>query len=103
MGIDMEMSCDENVLKKMGGEKKKEYSLSLLSLATQQHSIGGSPLAFGESGVKGRIKNVLRFRKSSRVIVAASILLVAVLSAGFMVDRTFDGSIIDLMIPYHYE
>lgn len=87
MGVDMEMSCDERVLKEMGGETKHDYSRSLLSLATQRRVIGGSPLAFGEGGVKERVKNVLNFRKPSRVIVLAAVALVAVLIVGFAVNR----------------
>jgi hypothetical protein len=86
MSTDMEMSCDERVLKEMGGETRKDYSLSLLSLATERSIAGGSPLAFGENGVKNRIKNVLNFRKPSRIIIVASIALVAVLSVGFAVN-----------------
>lgn len=88
MGVDMEMSCDERVLKETGGETKKDYSLSLLSLATDKRIIGGSPLAFGEGGVKERIKNILNFKKPSRVIIIAAVALAAVLSVGFAVDRT---------------
>lgn len=99
MGVDMEMSCDERVLKEMGGEMKKDYSLSLLSLATERRIIGGSPLAFGEGGVKGRIKNVLNFKKPSRVIIIVSVALVTVLSMGFAVNRATDGSILNLLIP----
>jgi|GEM_PF-847164 len=91
MGVDMEMSCDERVLKEMGGETKKDYSLSLLSLATERRIIGGSPLAFGEGGVKERIKNVLNFRKPSRVIIVAAVALVAVLSIGFAVNKASAG------------
>ena len=68
MGVDMEMSCDEHVLKEMGGETKKDYSLLLLSLATDRRIIGGSPLSFGEGGVKNRIKNILNFKRPSRLI-----------------------------------
>jgi len=99
MGVDMEMSCDERVLKEMGGEIKKDYSLSLLSLATERYIIGGSPLAFGEGGIKERIKNVLNFKKASRVITVAAVALVAVLSVGFLVNRATDGSILDSVIP----
>lgn len=99
MGVDMELSCDESVLKEMGGEIKKDYSLSLLSMATQRRIIGGSPLAFGEGGVKERIKNVLNFKKPSRVIIVVSVALVAVLSVGFAVDHATDGSILDLIVP----
>ena len=83
----MEMSCDERVLRKMGGETKKDYSLSLLSLATERRFISTSPLAFGESGVKQRIKNVLNFRKPSRIIVIAAVLLAVILTFGFAVNR----------------
>lgn len=87
MGVDMEMSCDEGVLKKMGSDAKKNYSLSLLSLATKGRIVGGSPLAFGEGGVKERIKNVLNFKKPSRVIITLAVALVAVLSVGFALNR----------------
>ena len=49
MSTDMELSCDERVLKQMSNEDiKKPYANSLLSLATGKHIFNGSPLAFGE-------------------------------------------------------
>jgi beta-lactamase regulating signal transducer with metallopeptidase domain len=55
MSKDMELSCDERVLKQMNNEDiKKPYANSLLSLATGKHILNGSPLAFGEGSVKGR-------------------------------------------------
>ena len=92
MGMDMEMSCDEYVLKDLGGEIKRDYSISLLSLATERRVVSGSPLAFGEDGVKRRIKNVLSYRKSSRVVVALAIVFVAVLSLGLVGSRTSSAS-----------
>lgn len=87
MGADMEMSCDERVLKEMGSETKKLYSMSLLSLATNQRIISGSPLAFGEGGMKERIKNVLNFSKPSRVVVVVALVIATILSVGFAMDR----------------
>lgn len=87
MGADMEMSCDEHVLKKMGAGIKKDYSLSLLSLAAEGQTIGGSPLAFGEHGIKERIKNVLKFKKASRLIVTLAAASAVMLCAGFAVNR----------------
>ncbi|MCL2121282.1 MAG: M56 family metallopeptidase [Clostridiales bacterium] len=87
MGVDMEMSCDERVLREMGSETKKAYSLSLLSLATERRFVGGSPLAFGEGGIKERVKNVLKFKKTSRMILIAAVVLAVALSAGFAVNR----------------
>jgi beta-lactamase regulating signal transducer with metallopeptidase domain len=100
MGADMEMSCDERVLKEMGDEMKKDYSLSLLSLATEYRIISGSPLAFGEGGIKERIKNVLNFKKTSRVIIVAAVAFVAVLSVGFAVNRIVNAPLIEMEIIY---
>jgi beta-lactamase regulating signal transducer with metallopeptidase domain len=84
MGVDMEMACDEYVMKKLGDEIKKDYSLSLLSLATDRRIISGSPLAFGENGVKKRIKNILMFKKPSRIVVTLAIAFVTVLCIGLV-------------------
>ncbi|WP_313582114.1 M56 family metallopeptidase [Lacrimispora sp.] len=99
MGADMEMSCDECVIRRLGGEIKSAYSLSLVRVASGRKILNGSPLAFGEGGMKERIKNVLNFKKPSGVIITLAIVLVTVMSAGFAVNRTADGSILDLIIP----
>jgi beta-lactamase regulating signal transducer with metallopeptidase domain len=87
MSADMEMSCDERVLKELGFDTKKAYSLSLLSLSSERRIIAGSPVAFGEGGIKARIKNVLNFRKPSRWIVTAAVIVVIAVSVGFAMDR----------------
>ncbi|MFZ7102384.1 MAG: M56 family metallopeptidase [Peptococcaceae bacterium] len=102
MGVDMEMSCDECVLKEMGVGTKKDYSLSLLSLATDRRIIGGSPLAFGEGGIKARIKNVLNFKKTSRVIIIAAVVFVVMLSIGFVANRVSDAINMDDWDEYSF-
>src|SRR5665648_435224 len=79
MNKDLEMSCDESVLKISGDETRTNYSHSLLALATgKRQLLSGSPLAFGESNVKARIKNVLNYKKPAfGVVVAALIATVA--------------------------
>lgn len=79
MSTDMELSCDERVLKQMSNEDiKKPYANSLLSLATGKHIFNGSPLAFGEGNVRGRIKNVLNYKKPRFWIVVVSIIAVII-------------------------
>lgn len=90
MGADMEMSCDERVMKELGEDIKSAYSLSLVRVATGHRILNGSPLAFGEGGMKERIKNVLNFKKHSRVIIIASVILASALIVGFAVDRVSD-------------
>ena len=60
---DMEMSCDEAVIRKLGEDVRAYYSASLLTLATGHRIISGTPLAFGEGDTKGRIKNLAKWKK----------------------------------------
>jgi beta-lactamase regulating signal transducer with metallopeptidase domain len=84
MSNDMELSCDEKVLEKMGSGIKKDYSSSLLSLSSGRRIIGGCPLAFGENNVKGRIMNILNYRKPKFWIIVAAVVLVAGVSVGLL-------------------
>ena len=68
-GKDMEMSCDEAVIRRIGSGVKKKYTSSLLSMATGKRIVSGIPLAFGEGDTGSRIKNVLRYRKPAAVVV----------------------------------
>lgn len=79
MGKDMEMSCDEAVLRKLGKEIKRDYSTSLLKLACGRRFWNGSPLAFGEGTVKSRIKNILNYKKSGfwGILLAVVVLITA--------------------------
>jgi beta-lactamase regulating signal transducer with metallopeptidase domain len=86
MSADMELSCDESVLKQLGGDIKKEYSSSLLSLSAGKRTIGGCPLAFGEGNIKGRIKNILNYKKPAFWAVVAAVLIVAVACVGLISD-----------------
>jgi beta-lactamase regulating signal transducer with metallopeptidase domain len=90
---DMEMSCDERVLKQMGDDIKSAYGASLLSLATGRRLINGSPLAFGEGNIKGRIRNVMNFKKPAAWVVVVSVLLVAALSVGFAANKASDSKV----------
>ena len=72
---DMEMSCDEAVVNKLGENIRADYSASLLQLATGRQMLFGSPLAFGETEPTGRIKNLSRWKKPTLVISAFAIVL----------------------------
>ena len=87
MGTDMEMSCDERVLRTLGPEIKGDYSLSLVRVAAGRRILNGAPLAFGEGGMKGRVKNVLKNKKASGWLVATGAILVVILSLGFVSSR----------------
>lgn len=90
MAKDMEMSCDEKVLSETGSGIAKEYCTSLLSFAANRRLPSASPLAFGETGIRERVKNILRFKApKKRVIVfsaAACIIAVAVCATNPIVN-----------------
>ena len=78
MEQDMEMSCDEAVIRKLGYDVRKEYSGALLSLSCDSMKLGGCPIAFGEGAVKSRVQNILSYHKKTvAAMVFAAILLIA--------------------------
>ena len=79
MSRDLEMSCDERVISKLDSEGKAGYSTALMRLAMKRPRLSWSPLAFGESNVKRRIKNVLNFKKPAGWVVAVSVILAILL------------------------
>ncbi|MGO4344849.1 M56 family metallopeptidase [Paenibacillus sp. MCAF9] len=90
MAKDMEMSCDEKVLSETGSGIAKDYCTSLLSFAANRRLPSASPLAFGETGIRERVKNILRFKApKKRVVVfsaAACIIAVAVCATNPIVN-----------------
>jgi len=74
-GKDMEMSCDEAVIKHLGSDVKKNYAKTLLNLATGKRQFRITPLAFGEGDTKNRIKNILSFKSSKIYIIIGTVVL----------------------------
>jgi len=94
MSKDMEMSCDEAVLREANEDIRNDYMTSLLSLSTKRVSLlNPIAFAFGESNVKERVVNVLFFKKPAKWIVAVSVLAVAFFLVGFASDRDGGGSL----------
>lgn len=79
-GKDMEMSCDEAVIRRLGPEVRADYSASLLALATGKKIIGAAPLAFGEGDTKGRIMNLAKWKKPGPWILILAGAIVSVLA-----------------------
>ncbi len=100
MSMDMELSCDERVIKELNEDIKKPYANSLLSLATGRHFLNGSPLAFGEGNVKGRIKNVLNYKKPRFWVIVFSIVIVTTVMIGLIANPKQQDTIqLDNIVP----
>ncbi len=92
---DMEMSCDESVMKRMDTDIRREYSASLLSLATGRKIAAGIPLAFGEGDTKSRIKNVMNYKKPTFWIVIVALVAVLAVCVGLAVNPRNNGRSLD--------
>ncbi len=83
---DIEMACDERVVRDMELEEKKAYSKALIFCSVTRKMIAACPLAFGEAGVKTRVKSVLNYRKPSFWIVLLAIAALAGVVVFFMTN-----------------
>ncbi|MBQ3231154.1 MAG: hypothetical protein IJB49_09095, partial [Clostridia bacterium] len=72
---DIELATDEKVISNMGIEIKKEYSDALINCSVNRKSISACPLAFGENGVKSRVKAVLHYKKPAFWVIIVAVII----------------------------
>lgn len=90
-GKDMEMSCDEAVIGKLGLSVRADYADSLLNLATGKHRIAGMPLAFGEGDTRGRIRNLAKWKRPAVWILVAVAVVCGILGVCLVTNRADAG------------
>lgn len=83
---DIEAACDEKVVAKLDHSQRQAYSTALLNCAVHHRAIAACPLAFGEVGVKERVKSVMHYKKPAFWIVLAGILVCVVVAVCFLTD-----------------
>ena len=88
---DIELACDEKVIKALGDTAKADYSQALLNCSVSRKRIAACPLAFGEVGVKQRIKSVLNYKKPAFWILAVAIILSIAAAVCFLTDPVREG------------
>ncbi len=85
---DIELACDERVIKELDIEQKADYSQALLTCSVNRRRIAACPLAFGEVDIKDRVKSVLNYKRPAFWIILVSIILSAVLAVCFLTNPT---------------
>lgn len=90
-GRDMEMSCDEAVVRKLGTHIRADYSASLLNLATGHRLFSITPLAFGEGNPTGRVRNLAKWKKPALWVSVICLVLCCVLAVCLLTDREAEG------------
>lgn len=96
---DMEMACDEAVMVQLGDDCKKEYAKALLDWSADK-KLRGVPLAFSEGSVKGRIRNVLRFKKPLMGISIVAVVGIVVLAVCLLSNPADGENPTDTTIKY---
>lgn len=83
---DMEMSCDEAVIRKFGEDVRADYSASLLNLATGHRLFAGTPLAFGEGNPTGRVRNLAKWKQPTIWVILICLIICIVLAVCLLTD-----------------
>lgn len=105
---DIETACDEKVVKHMGKDEVRAYSTALLNYSIQRRRIAACPLAFGEVGVKERVKSVMNYKKPTLWIIIAAVVICAVVAVCFLTNPNTDideklSVFIDCQIADHFQ
>ena len=83
---DIELACDEGVIKNYDNEGCKQYAKALLELGVNKVKLNACPVAFGEVSIKKRIKSVIAYKRAGKVLVLLSLFLCTVVALCFMTD-----------------
>ncbi|MBR3766959.1 MAG: hypothetical protein IKL10_01795 [Clostridia bacterium] len=83
---DIELACDEKVVKELNNEQRADYSEALLTCSVNRKMIAACPLAFGEVGVKDRVKSVLNYKKPAFWIITVAVVVSIATAVCFLTD-----------------
>lgn len=83
---DIELACDEKVVKELGKDQRADYSQALLACSVNRRMIAACPLAFGEVGVKERVKSVINYKKPAFWVIVVSVIACAVVAVCFLTN-----------------
>lgn len=83
---DIERACDEKVIALMNGDERKEYAAALLDCAVNRRRIAACPLAFGEVGIKERIKGVINYKKPAFWVIVVAFIACIVAALCFLTN-----------------
>lgn len=83
---DIELACDEKVIKELANDQRVDYAQSLLSYSVNRRMITACPLAFGEVSVKERVKSVMNYKKPAFWIIVIAVIVCSVVAVCFLTN-----------------
>ena len=90
LGRDIEIACDENVIKKLDNVQRADYTQALVTCSVNRRLITACPLAFGEVGVKERVKSVMNYKKPAFWTILISVVVCAAVAVCFLTNPKQD-------------
>ena len=96
---DIELACDEKVIKELGNEQRGDYTQALVACSVNRRMIAACPLAFGEVSVKERVKSVMNYKKPAFWVIIISVIVCVGVAVCFLTNPKQDSYILRIVVP----
>lgn len=96
---DIELACDEKVIKELGNEQRGDYMQALVASSVNRRMIGACPLAFGEVSVKERVKSVMNYKKPAFWVIIISVIVCVGVAVCFLTNPKQDSYTLRIVVP----
>ena len=96
---DIELACDEKVIKGLGNEQRADYTQALVACSVNRRMIAACPLAFGEVGVKERVKSVMNYKKPAFWVIIIAVIVCVGVAVCFLTNPKQDRYTLRIVVP----
>lgn len=96
---DIELACDEKVIRKLGNDQRADYTQALVACSVNRRMIAACPLAFGEVGVKKRVRSVMNYKKPAFWVVILAVIACVGVAVCFLTDPKRDSYTLRIVVP----
>ena len=96
---DIELACDEKVIKELGNEQRGDYTQALVACSINRRMIAACPLAFGEVSVKERVKSVMNYKKPAFWVIIISVIVCVGVTVCFLTNPKQDSYTLRIVVP----
>ena len=96
---DIELACDEKVIKELGKEQRGDYTQALVACSVNCRMIAACPLAFGEVSVKERVKSVMNYKKPAFWVIIISVIVCVGVAVCFLTNPKQDSYTLRIVVP----
>ena len=96
---DIELACDEKVIKELGNEQRGDYTQALVACSVNRRMIAACPLAFGEVSVKERVKSVMNYKKPAFWVIIIAVIICVGVAVCFLTNPKQDRYTLRIVVP----